>query len=508
MRIADVLPLTPLQQGLLFHAGTGRGSGDDVYAVQLDVGLSGRVDQHRLRDALYAVVNRHPQLVARFSGQFEEPVQVIPADPWVPWRYVDIDDEGVGAGADELVERVCAGERVAVCELGDQPVFRAVLIRLAQDRYRFVLTNHHIVMDGWSLPIVVRELFASYGGQRLPAPAPYRRFVTWLAGRDHDSARAAWGEVLAGVDTATLVGTAGRVGAGRRATASSRLPAALTAAVGELARACHTTVNIVLQAAYAQLLCGLTGQCDVAFGTTVSGRPAEVPGAETMVGLLINTVPVRATVSAATSTADLLAQLARAHHQTLDHQHLALSEIHRLTGHEQLFDTLFVYENYPLDTTAPLGVDGLVITEVSTREYNHYPLAIQALPGTELGLRAEYDTDVFCAADIEALFGRLTALLAAMTADPTAALCRIDVLDEVDHTRLDGWGNRAVLTAPAPAPTSIPAVFATQVAATPDALALTCGPLNLTYQQLDTAANQLAHLLIGHGARPAPRSRC
>jgi len=182
MRIADVLPLTPLQQGLLFHASAGRGSGDDVYAVQLNIGLSGRVDQHRLRDALYAVVGRHPQLVARFSGQFEEPVQIIPADPWVPWRFVDIDDDGVDAGVDALVERVCAGERAAVCELGDQPVFRAVLIRLAEDRYRFVLTNHHIVMDGWSLPIVVRELFAAYGGQRLAAPAPYRRFVTWLAG--------------------------------------------------------------------------------------------------------------------------------------------------------------------------------------------------------------------------------------------------------------------------------------------------------------------------------------
>ncbi|MFZ0713215.1 MAG: condensation domain-containing protein, partial [Mycobacterium sp.] len=296
MRIADVLPLTPLQQGLLFHARAGRDSDDDVYAVQLDLGLSGRVDQHRLRDALYAVVNRHPHLVARFSGQFDEPVQIIPADPWVPWRYVDVDDEGVDAGADELVARVCAGERAAVCELGDQPVFRAVLIRLGEDRYRFVLTNHHIVMDGWSLPILVRELFASYGGQRLPPAGPYRRFMSWLAGRDHDSARAAWGEVLIGFDTPTLVGPPDRVGSGPRAVASYQVPAQLTAAVSELARAQHTTVNIVLQGAYAVLLCGLTGRGDVAFGTTVSGRPAEMPGAEAMVGLLINTVPVRATV--------------------------------------------------------------------------------------------------------------------------------------------------------------------------------------------------------------------
>ena len=115
MRIADVLPLTPLQQGLLFHASTARGSDDDVYAVQLDIGLSGRLDQHRLRDALYAVVHRHPHLVARFSDQFDEPVQIVPADPVLPWRYVDIDADG--GDVDEQIERVCAAERAAVCDL-------------------------------------------------------------------------------------------------------------------------------------------------------------------------------------------------------------------------------------------------------------------------------------------------------------------------------------------------------------------------------------------------------
>src|SRR6185437_2717105 len=178
MRIADVLPLTPLQQGLLFHAVAARGSADDVYAVQLGIGLSGRLDVHRLRDALHAVVHRHPHVAARFSDQFDEPVQIIPTDPWVPWRYVDVD----GVGVDEQIEAVCAAERAAVCDLVDQPVFRAVLIRLGEDSHRLVLTNHHIVMDGWSLPILVRELFASYDGQRLPAPAAYREFVSWLAG--------------------------------------------------------------------------------------------------------------------------------------------------------------------------------------------------------------------------------------------------------------------------------------------------------------------------------------
>ena len=173
----------------------------------------------------------------------------------------------------------------------------------------------------------------------------------------------------------------------------------------------------------------LTGQHDVAFGTAVSGRPAELAGADRWSGLLINTVPVRANITAATTTADLLDQLQRAHNDTLEHQHLALSEIHRVTGHDQLFDTLFVYENYPIDTGALSGAHELAITEFTSREYNHYPLSVQALPGHELGLRVEFDTDVFDAASIEALIERLQRVLAAMTADPTRRLSSMDVLD-------------------------------------------------------------------------------
>ena len=187
MRIADVLPLTPLQQGLLFHASTAQGSDDDVYAVQLDIALSGPLDQQRLHDAVQVVVCRHPHLVARFSDKFDEPVQIVPADPEVPWRYIELDaDADVDVDVDGQIQRVCAAERAAVCDLADQPAFRAALIRIGDDQYRFVLTNHHIVMDGWSLPILLREIFASYYGQRLPPPVPYRRFVSWLAGRDRD----------------------------------------------------------------------------------------------------------------------------------------------------------------------------------------------------------------------------------------------------------------------------------------------------------------------------------
>src|SRR5271156_5669229 len=191
MRIADVLPLTPLQQGLLFHASTAQGSDDDVYAVQLDITLSGPLDRQRLHDAVQVVVCRHPHLAARFSEKFDEPVQIIPADPEVPWRYIELDADDVDV--DVQIQRICADERAAVCDLADQPVFRTALIRTGNESHRFVLTNHHIVLDGWSLPILLREMFAAYYGQRLPAPVPYRRFVSWLAGRGRDAARGGWG---------------------------------------------------------------------------------------------------------------------------------------------------------------------------------------------------------------------------------------------------------------------------------------------------------------------------
>ena len=470
-----------------------------MYAVQLDITLSGQLDQHRLRDAVRTVVTRHPNLVARFCEQFDEPVQIIPADPIAPWRYVDLD--GGFADSDQQVQRVCAAERAAVCDIADQPAFRAALIRTAADRHRLVLTNHHIVMDGWSLPILLREIFASYYGHRLAAAGSYRSFVAWLAGRDLDAAHAAWRDVLAGFDTPTLVGPPGRLELGRQGVASFRVPEQTTRAVSELARSCHTTVNIVLQGAFAQLLCWLTGQHDVAFGIAVSGRPAEVAGADSMVGLLLNTVPVRVTITPATTTVDLLDQLQSAHNHTLEHQHLALRDIHRITGHERLFDTLFVYVNYPIDTAALSGIDGLAITDITGRESNHYPLTVKALPGSELSLGVEFDTDVFDADSIRALVERLEWVLVVMTADPVRRLSSIDVLDGVEHARLDEFGNRAVL-GQSVAGVSVPVLFAAQVARTPGAVAVSCGGRLVSYRELDEAANRLAHLLVGEGVGP------
>ncbi|WP_422746645.1 amino acid adenylation domain-containing protein [Mycobacterium sp. WMMD1722] len=501
MRIADVLPLTPLQQGLLYL--TAAESGDDVYAVQLDITLRGPLDHDRLHDAVQKVGSRHPHLLARFSQRFADPVQIIPADPDVPWQYRDL--SGQPTGLDAEIDRLCAAERVAVCALADQPPWRATLIRTGGDEHRFVLTNHHIVLDGWSLPILLGELFACYHGRRLPPPVPYRRFVNWLAGRDSDAARTAWAEVLDGFDTPTLIGPAGVTGQGVRDVARFEVDPQTTRALGELARTCHTTVSTVLQAAWARLLMSLTGQADVTFGTTVSGRPAEMFGADAMVGLMINTVPVRADITARTSTADLLGRLQQAYTQTLDHQHLALNEIQRLTGLDNLFDTFFVYENYPIDATAVSGGDGLAVTAFAHREATHYPLAVQALPGDALALRVEYDTGAFRAAEITAFAARFTRILAAMIADPTRPLSAITILDDAELARAERWSNRAALRGGPRTPKTIPERFAAQVAHSPDAPALTWGQKTWSYRELDDAADRFAHLLAGRGIGPGRR---
>ncbi|MCV7342868.1 non-ribosomal peptide synthetase, partial [Mycolicibacterium rhodesiae] len=500
MRIADVLPLTPLQQGLLFHASAALG-GDDVYAVQLYVNVTGPLDPDRLNAAVQAVVGRHPNLAARFSQRFDEPVQVIPAEPAVPWQYFELD----GADGEALIAQVCAAERIAVCELGNQPALRAALIRTAPDRYRFVLTNHHIVLDGWSLPILLSEVFASYCGRRLRPAAPYRRFVTWLTNRDLDAARTAWRRVLAGFDTPTLLGAAGRASLGRREVVCSTASEQITRAVGELARSCQTTVSTVLQGAFARVLMSLTGQRDVAFGTSVSGRSDEVLGADLMVGLLTNTVPVRVRIATSTTTSDLLDQLQNDHAQTLDHQHLSLSEIHRVTGQDHLFDTFFVYENYPIAVAELSGDASLEVTDFAHREYNHYPIAMQALPGDELTLRVEYDADLFDAADVQALIERFKRVLAAMTADPAQPLSTIDILGDVEHVDVDRWSNRAALRKTAQPLNTIPALFAAQVARAPETGALTWGERTWTYRELDEITNRFAHFLAGKGIGPGQR---
>ncbi|MFC8387146.1 condensation domain-containing protein, partial [Nocardia sp. NPDC057272] len=441
---ADILPLAPLQEGLLFHVVYGDDAGA-AYASQIDIGLAGMVDVPRLSDAVQSVAGRHPNLCARFVYEnLDKPVQVILANPEVPWRFVDLADEVDDAAR---LRQILREERSAVCNFTHESPSRGLLVRLAEDRYRFVFTSHHIVYDGWSLPLVISEIFAIYNRENLRPAVPYSKFLSWLSEQDTVAAEDVWSSVFEGFETPTLVRTPDHGSrTGGRESNTYRMSARTTRGIRDLARSQSTTASTVVQAAWAQLLSSMTGSGDVAFGMTVSGRPADLAGAESMVGLFINTVPVRAVVDPAHSVSDLIDQLQAEYNSTLDHQHLALSRIHRVTGHKALFDTLFVFENYPIETSlAELGGDSLTVTDLQSHEANHYPLTIQVLPGDELGCRIEFRTDVFDEVTVQRLVTRLERILQGMVADPGQRLSAIELLDEVESGQLDVLGNRGVL---------------------------------------------------------------
>ncbi|MBZ4324441.1 condensation domain-containing protein, partial [Streptomyces huiliensis] len=491
---ADILPLTPLQTGLLFHRRTGGDGPAELYTVQLGIELTGALDVPRLREAVDAVVARHPNLVARFvADRLTDPVQIIPRHPAVPWTETGPETDDVQALLD--------AELTACGSLADEAPLRVLLRATGPDRHELVLSAHHIVVDGWSIQILLREIFAVYRKEPLaPAPA-FRSYAEWLSAQDADAARRHWREVLAGLEAPTLVDPADRPGAGARALLRADLPADVTRAVERLARARNTTVNIVLQAAWSRLLGVLTGSRDVVFGTTVSGRPADLPGSESAVGMFVNTVPVRARTTAATTAAELIDSLRDAYHDGLDHQFTALAEIAGAAGHARLFDTIFVYENYPLEASGGrLGTEELGVRIASSREFTHYPLAVQAWPGQRLRLRLEYRTDVFDERTAGRILTWLETLVTAMAADAGRPLALTGVLDGDEAARLDALGNRSVLAEPA-ASVSVPELFAGQVARTPDAVALTFEDRSWTYRELDENANRLAHLLAARGVR-------
>ncbi|MFI6802661.1 amino acid adenylation domain-containing protein [Streptosporangium canum] len=454
-QLEDILPLSPLQQGLFFHALFDEAA-PDVYTAQLVLELEGPLDVPALRNAVAALLRRHANLRASFRQRTNgEPVQLVHRQVEVPWREV--------ATADAA--EVAAEERARRFDLAAPPLMRFVLVRLAPGRHRLVFTNHHILLDGWSTPLLAAELFALYGGAEPPAAPPYKGYLAWLARQDHAAATAAWGRALHGIAGPTLVvpDLAGRppTDPGRvRAHLSEDLTGRLTAVL----RARSLTLNTVIQGSWALLLALLTGRDDVVFGGTVSGRPPELPGVERMVGLFINTVPVRVRIDPAETLAGLLGRVQSEQSDLFAHHHLGLAEIQRLPGLGPLFDTMTVLENYPLDAAAlgsagagPGAEGSLRLAGSSGTDATHYPLALAVVPGGRLSLRLDHRPDVIPRADAIRLLNRLTRLLKAVAADPDRPLARLDLLsaDERAHV-LHDW-NDGTTPFPSSAPSPVPA---------------------------------------------------
>ncbi|MGH3839225.1 MAG: AMP-binding protein, partial [Pseudonocardiaceae bacterium] len=345
-------------------------------------------------------------------------------------------------------------------------------------------------------------LYASGGdATALPPVTPYRDYLAWLGAQDRPAAQAAWRDALAGLDGPTLV-----AGADRQRVplipdnVTVELSEELTAALTGQARRLGVTLNTVIQGTWSILLGRMSGRCDVVFGMTVSGRPADLAGVESMVGLFINTVPVRVRLRPQEPVGHALVRLQAEQARLLAHHHLGLVDIHQLAGLGQLFDTLVVYQNYPFDPSRTYELAcGLRITGKGGHNSTHYPLTLVAFPGPRLALKLDCRPDVVDEVAAQVMVGRLVRVLEQLAADAGQPVGRVDILDAQERRRLlVEWNDTAVEVAQV----TLPVLFETQVQATPQAVAVVFEDTRLTYSQLNAKANQLAHALIGRGVGP------
>ncbi|MGW1753126.1 non-ribosomal peptide synthase/polyketide synthase [Streptomyces mirabilis] len=494
----EVLPVSPLQAGLLFHAALDSGDeGPDVYTVQVSYDLDGPLDADRLRTAGQAVLDAHENLRSGFwhlsSGR---PVAVVPRTAVLPWRQLDL------AGEPQDWTRLLAQERRRF-DPEHPPLLRLLLARLGPDRHRLVLSHQHLLLDGWSLPLLAAELWARYEGRTPAAPAPYREHLRLLAAQDPAASAAAWAESLGGLAEPTRLAPADpdRVAAVPH-THTVELDSGRTAELAAFARHRGVTLNTLVQAAWGVLLGRLTGRDDVVFGATVAGRSPELPGAESMIGLFINTVPVRVRVRPQESTAALLERLQEEQSRLIAHQHLGLADIQRAAGLGELFDTLVVFESYPVAAAEEEG-EGPRVTVLDHEDSTHYPFAWAVEPAERLRLTAEFRPDLFEPAAVRRITDALTAVLTGMAADPDRPVGHLDLLGPADlHTVLEAWNDTALPASEAERLGTVPALFAAQAAASPDAVAVTDGRTTWTFAELDARTDQLARNLAGHGAGP------
>ncbi|MER6312374.1 amino acid adenylation domain-containing protein [Streptomyces sp. NPDC001581] len=500
-RIEDMLPLSPLQQGMLFHS-VYDASAPDVYTVQVSVSLSGPVDADRLERAGAALLRRHPNLRAGFWHEgVPQPVQFVPAEVTFALGRADVSADPSEAS----VRRVERAELDRRFELHRPPLLRLLLVRRGPDDHLLVVTVHHILVDGWSMPLLVGDLLALYesdGDASGQQPVrPYRDYLKWLKAQDVPAAEGAWRTALAGLDEAVLVApadpsrTAVRPGV-HRVELSREATARLTAA----ARALATTPSTVVQAAWGLLLGALTGRRDVVFGLTVAGRPEEIPGVELMIGLFITTVPVRLDARPWESVAELLGRFRDEQNALLAHHHLGLRLIRKQAGGGELFDTLVVIENYPVDPSARAALsDGVRVTGVEARDGTHFPLTLSVSLDERAELALEYRPDLFDARTVARIAERLVALLDRVAGDPGAAVGTLDLLTSAERAELRTAGQGAVRDV---AGDTVAERFAAQAAATPDACAVVCGADRLSFAELDRRADRLAALMASLGAGP------
>jgi amino acid adenylation domain-containing protein/non-ribosomal peptide synthase protein (TIGR01720 family) len=504
-RIDDVLPLLPLQEGMYFHSTYG--AGVDTYQVQQIAELSGPVDPDILRASISAVIGRHQALRASFREMADGRLaQVIWSDVAVDFQTRDADLDGL--------EDIAAEQLSQPFDLADAPLVRYTLVRLSENEHRLIQTMHHIVADGWSYPVIFGDVVGHYNASVGAADGlgsvtvSLRDHVEAVIGGARESARDAWATALAEVEPTTLFpdehGThpvaSAAPSVGEHRSAVRRLSPDLTRALTQAARDRGVTLSTVLHGAWGLLLGRLLDRQHVVFGSTVSGRGGELPGTESIVGLLINTIPVPMSWQHDTSVAAAMAQLQEQQSALLDAQQLGLAELARIAGVRDFFDTMVVVENFPtVATDAPEHPRALRFHGFTGTDSPHYPVSFVAYLDDQLTVEIKYDAGVVTATQADRYAERVERILAAFVQQPDAPVGGIDMRTEAERQLVAGSESR-----PGPNRTLADA-FTAAARRTPDAVAVTCGHDQLTYSELEFRTSAVAASLIDLGVRPESR---
>jgi amino acid adenylation domain-containing protein len=513
---ADIYELTPLQQGLLFHTVAAPNSG--VYVNQLRALLHGPLEVEVFRHAWQEVVRRHAVLrTSFFWEELDKPLQVVHREAELPFQQYDWRGQ-TDAQKEQRLAMWLQMDRRRGFKLERPPLSRLVFIRVSDDDAWFVWTYHHLLFDGWSLPLILREVFVFYEALRkgqsisLPQTRPFAAYVQWLQSRAAGPSREFWRRTLAGFAAPTMLGIEQSVRGASAARPSFherqvRLTRESTDRLEALARKHRLTLNTVVQGAWALLLGQYSGDPEVVFGVTMSGRTAPLQGIESMVGLFVNTLPVRVALPPNERLVPWLQSLQSQWTELRQHEHCPLEEVQRasdLPPATPLFETLYVFENYPLDSSLVRTCgEELEIQEIHDEEQSNYPLNLIVCPGEKLLLRLIYDAGRFEDEAIERLAGHVENLLSELVANTHKRLSEMSCLSETErHRVLVEWNGHA---AEYRKDVCAHQLFAEQARQTPDGVALVFGNQELTYRQLDERSNQLAHYLQKLGVRPETR---
>jgi surfactin family lipopeptide synthetase C len=504
--IADIYELSPLQQGILFHSICEPETG--VYFIQLCYRLQGNLNLFAFEKAWEQVVNKHTILRTAFYWEkLEKPLQVVYKQVPVKIQFEDWSNEG-----ENKLETWLVKDREKSFNLSQAPLMRWNLISRAENDYYFVWSKHHLILDGWSTALVLKEVVEIYESLcqdksfSLTDIVSYREYIAWLQQQDLTQAKKFWQTQLQGIKTTTSLGI-GRQGdgeTGRPGEISRKLSFETTKQLQSLAKENQLTLNTLVQGAWALLLNRYSSETDIVYGVTVSGRPTELMGAESMVGLFINTLPVRINIKA---EASLLPWLKQLQSQLLEIRQYEYSPLVEIQGWSEvprdlpLFESIVVFENYPVDST--LQQQGsLTIESVTAFDHTNYPLTVTVIPGEELSISIAYTTSRFDAATVNRMLGHFQTLLLGMVNNSQTKLVDLPLLTAAEQTQLLEFNQNSSIVPEDKLQQCIHQLFEAQAIKTPDAVAVVWGDSQLTYQELNSKADRLAYYLEQNGVKP------